>query len=208
MSLKRTMSDPSSVPQTVERKIHLNVGGTRYITTDSTLLQCPESMLAAMFSGRFPVPTDAEGAVFIDRDGSRFRHVLNWLRSGTVPSFDSVWRYEEVLEEASYYALQDLETLILEKIEALQEEQARQQKEQEEIKQKLSQQQQYQVMVVGKNGQPATPNTVASAMRAMQENGGMENGMATGMVSPNGRSIAMTGTAHSPLNFADDGMDF
>ena len=34
MSLKRTMSDPSSVPQTVERKIHLNVGGTRYITTD------------------------------------------------------------------------------------------------------------------------------------------------------------------------------
>ena len=42
----------------------------------------------------------------------------------------------------------------------------------------------------------------------MQENGGMENGMVTGMVSPNGRSIAMTGTAHSPLNFADDGMDF
>ena len=46
----------------------------------------------------------------------------------------------------------------------------------------------------------ATPNTVASAMRAMQANGGMVS-------SPSGRGIA-TGTAHSPLNFADDGMDF
>lgn len=54
---------------------------------------------------------------------------------------------------------------------------------------------------------PVTVNPAAPAS-AMQENGGMEDGMATGMVSPNGRGIAMTGTAHSPLNFADDGMDF
>ena len=39
---------------------------------------------------------DPEGCVFIDRDGARFRHVLNWLRSGTIPAFDSVWRYQEV----------------------------------------------------------------------------------------------------------------
>ena len=45
-------------------------------------------------------------------------------------------------------------------------------------------------------------NTIASAMQAMQTNGGVVS-------SPAGRGgIAMSGTAHSPLNFAEDGMDF
>ena len=40
-------------------------------------------MLAAMFSGRHNQPADpATGCVFIDRDGVRFRHILNYLRTG------------------------------------------------------------------------------------------------------------------------------
>lgn len=33
-------------------------------------------MLAAMFSGRYPVPKDQDGYVFIDRDGTHFRYIL------------------------------------------------------------------------------------------------------------------------------------
>ena len=39
-------------------------------------------MLAAMFSGRHHQPLDENGEVFIDRDGVRFRHILNYLRTG------------------------------------------------------------------------------------------------------------------------------
>lgn len=49
--------------------------------------------------------------MFIDRDGVRFRHVLNYLRTGTLPSFDAAWRYEEVAEEADFFALEALKAL-------------------------------------------------------------------------------------------------
>ena len=45
---------------------------------------CSNSMLAAMFSGRHEVDTDEEGYVFIDRDGTHFGIILNFLRSGRV----------------------------------------------------------------------------------------------------------------------------
>jgi len=58
--------------------------GHHLSTTRETLVQrCPESMLAAMFSGRHPQQLDSNGCVFIDRDGIRFRHILNFLRTGT-----------------------------------------------------------------------------------------------------------------------------
>jgi hypothetical protein len=52
-----------------------------------------------------------QGSVFIDRDGVRFRHVLNYLRTGKLPSFDAAWRYEEVAEEADFFALEPLKAL-------------------------------------------------------------------------------------------------
>ena len=41
-------------------------------------------MLAAMFSGKFSLVTDAEGCHFIDRDGALFHHILTFLRSGKI----------------------------------------------------------------------------------------------------------------------------
>lgn len=40
-------------------------------------------MLAAMFSGRHQLDTDSEGRYFIDRDGTYFKHILNFLRDST-----------------------------------------------------------------------------------------------------------------------------
>ena len=54
--------------------VKLNVGGKIYKTTLNTLRKDPDSMLCAMFSGRFEVKADEEdGAYFIDRDGKLFR---------------------------------------------------------------------------------------------------------------------------------------
>ena len=54
--------------------IKLNVGGKIYKTTLDTLRKDPDSMLCAMFSGRFELKADEEdGAYFIDRDAELFR---------------------------------------------------------------------------------------------------------------------------------------
>ena len=62
--------------------VTLNVGGTMFITTTATLTRFPDTVLGAMFSGRHAMKADAKtGAFFIDRDGTHFREILNFLRS-------------------------------------------------------------------------------------------------------------------------------
>ncbi|XP_050944136.1 FH protein interacting protein FIP2 isoform X1 [Cucumis melo] len=92
------VSDPSL--------IRLNIGGKKFRTTLDTLtLREPDSMLAAMFSGRHTLCQDPEeGSIFLDRDGKHFRHILNWLRDGIVP-FLSDFDLLELLREAEYYQL-------------------------------------------------------------------------------------------------------
>ena len=53
--------------------VKLNVGGKIYKTTLDTLRKDPDSMLSAMFSGRYELKADEEDAYFIDRDGKLFR---------------------------------------------------------------------------------------------------------------------------------------
>ena len=81
--------------QQVERaqgsRVALNVGGVRYETSIATLRSVPNTMLDAMFSGRYAMePDDGAGAHFLDRDGLLFRYVLEYLRDGV-----------SVLEEAA-----------------------------------------------------------------------------------------------------------
>ncbi|KAE8702346.1 hypothetical protein F3Y22_tig00110483pilonHSYRG00265 [Hibiscus syriacus] len=62
-------------------------------------------MLAAMFSGRHTLCHDSEkGYIFVDRDGKLFRHILNWLRDGIVPTLTDA-EYSELMREAEYYQL-------------------------------------------------------------------------------------------------------
>lgn len=55
--------------------VPLNIGGAYFTTRLSTLRRYEDTMLAAMFSGRHYIPTDAEGRYFIDRDGTHFGYV-------------------------------------------------------------------------------------------------------------------------------------
>ena len=92
--------------------VTLDVGGTLFKTTLTTLRQYPESnMLAAMFnpeSGTPPALQDANGAYLIDRNPKAFAAILNYLRTGELfESYDGI-TMGEVLSEARYFGLQGL----------------------------------------------------------------------------------------------------
>ena len=73
----------------------------------STLQSVPESMLGAMFSGRFELARQPDGSIFIDRDGRLFGHVLNWLRDRQVAPLAGADR-AQLRAEASFYQLHAL----------------------------------------------------------------------------------------------------
>jgi hypothetical protein len=104
---QQSTSSLSTTPRKFPAIIGLNVGGTIYSTTLTTLTQDPESMLARMFSGNIGLTQDANGNYFIDRDGTHFRYILNYLRDGTLNYYPPEIR-EELLAEAKYYQIQSL----------------------------------------------------------------------------------------------------
>ena len=86
-------------------KVKLDIGGTRFTTSRSTLNSCKESLLAAMFSGRYVLqPDEQEASFFIDRDGRYFHHVLNYLRSPREfePPADLL-SLNKILNDASFF---------------------------------------------------------------------------------------------------------
>uniref|UniRef100_A0A8C9JDI3 BTB/POZ domain-containing protein KCTD7 n=1 Tax=Panthera tigris altaica TaxID=74533 RepID=A0A8C9JDI3_PANTA len=101
------------VPFQFPEVVPLNIGGAHFTTRLSTLRRYEDTMLAAMFSGRHFIPTDSEGRYFIDRDGTHFGDVLNFLRSGDLPPRE---RVRAVYKEAQYYAIGPL----LEQLENMQ----------------------------------------------------------------------------------------
>lgn len=92
--------------------IELDVGGARFKTSMSTLTSVPDSMLGAMFSGRFELNRQADGSVFIDRDGRLFVHVLNWLRDRSLPAALSRDERAALRTEANFYHLPELVTAL------------------------------------------------------------------------------------------------
>ena len=67
-------------------------------------------MLHAMFSGRFNTKASEDGSYFIDRDGTHFRYILNYLRNGQliVPKEEMVRIREELLAEAEFYQIEGI----------------------------------------------------------------------------------------------------
>ena len=89
--------------------VKLNVGGHIFETSLQTLTRgAPNSMLAAMFSGKFDLKPAEDGAFFIDRDGTHFRFILNFLRTGTLTLPEDATVFEEVMKEANFYQIQEL----------------------------------------------------------------------------------------------------
>ncbi|XP_033118177.1 BTB/POZ domain-containing protein KCTD6-like [Anneissia japonica] len=95
--------------------LNLNVGGSIYTTSRSTLTRYPDSMLGSMFSGRLPSAVDDCHRYIIDGDGPTFRHILNFLRRSKLILPDGFKEWDILSAEADYYQLQELIQLIDEK---------------------------------------------------------------------------------------------
>lgn len=87
----------------------LNVGGHRFTTSLETLRRVPDTFFSSMFSGRFAVRPAPDGAYFVDRDGTHFRHVLNHMRDGAALGLESLSRTEqrELAAEAEFFGLRE-----------------------------------------------------------------------------------------------------
>ena len=90
--------------------ISLNVGGTLYTTSRSTLSRYPDSMLGAMFGGNLPLENskDSQGNYFIDRDGELFRYILNFLRVSKLVLPNNFQDIEAFQMEVDFYQIQPL----------------------------------------------------------------------------------------------------
>ena len=60
--------------------IVLNVGGTRYQTTRTTIHKHPETMLSVLLNNTNKDTKE----IFIDHDGELFRWILLWYRTGVL----------------------------------------------------------------------------------------------------------------------------
>jgi hypothetical protein len=86
--------------------VTVNVGGMKYTTQLGTLRTHENSILAAMFSSPIAVPRDTrDGSFFIDRNGSVFGLILDYLRSGTLVVPRDPVQYTVLRREVNFYGL-------------------------------------------------------------------------------------------------------
>jgi len=91
--------------------VKLNIGG-KIVQTSVTTLTSKSHMFQSMFSGRFAIQKDENNAIFLDRDGTNFDIILNYLRGLPLPNELSKTVLNAVLEETKFYQVAELEKLI------------------------------------------------------------------------------------------------
>jgi len=88
--------------------VKLNVGGVRYITTESTLKSRGQNFFTALLSnlvnGTWECVQDEEDYLFIDRNGAAFESVLEYLRTGRLFLPTGVSK-EQIAVEFDYYSI-------------------------------------------------------------------------------------------------------
>jgi hypothetical protein len=93
--------------QGFKSQVMLDIGGNRFTTSLTTLQRFPDTMIGAMFSGRHALPTAGE-YFFIDRDGTHFRHILNFLRQPEGFKVDlPEGQLDELKRECEYFGVRD-----------------------------------------------------------------------------------------------------
>ncbi|CAH2106236.1 unnamed protein product [Euphydryas editha] len=97
--------------------VKLNVGGTYFLSTKTTLSRDPNSFLYRLVQEDSDLISDRDetGAYLIDRDPTYFSPVLNYLRHGKLVINNDIAE-EGVLEEAEFYNITELIRLVKERI--------------------------------------------------------------------------------------------
>eukprot|EP01087_Luapelamoeba_hula_P000913 TRINITY_DN10680_c0_g1_i2.p1 TRINITY_DN10680_c0_g1~~TRINITY_DN10680_c0_g1_i2.p1 ORF type:complete len:469 (-),score=56.80 TRINITY_DN10680_c0_g1_i2:127-1533(-) len=108
VAFEAVKSSMAEVLKLQESRIKLNVGGIKFVTSLDTLQIYTDSMLGNMFSGKFKLDTDDKGYYFIDRDGTHFRYILNFLRTGSLVVPEDPMVVKELKIEAEFYQIRPL----------------------------------------------------------------------------------------------------
>lgn len=88
--------------------VNLNIGGVYYVTSMNTLLHSNSFFSGLVASGTSSPVTD----IFVDRDPTHFRHILNWMRGvHYLPEEDAT--LQELLWEADFYSLKEMHDAIV-----------------------------------------------------------------------------------------------
>ncbi|XP_043486795.1 BTB/POZ domain-containing protein KCTD5 isoform X1 [Polistes fuscatus] len=97
--------------------VKLNVGGTYFLTSKTTLGRDPNSFLYRLCQEDSDLISDRDetGAYLIDRDPTYFSPILNYLRHGKLVINKDLTE-EGVLEEAEFYNITELIRLVKERI--------------------------------------------------------------------------------------------
>uniref|UniRef100_A0A6A7FS10 BTB/POZ domain-containing protein KCTD5-like n=2 Tax=Hirondellea gigas TaxID=1518452 RepID=A0A6A7FS10_9CRUS len=99
--------------------IRLNVGGTSFLTTRTTLCKDPNSLFCKLInedmSDMVTDGKDEKGAIMIDRDPTYFVPILNFLRHGKMV-INKDLAEEGVLEEAEFYNVTGMISLVKERL--------------------------------------------------------------------------------------------
>jgi len=97
--------------------VELNVGGKIFATTFATLTREISLLSVLVVSGAAGtenlVKYDKDGRIFIDRDPTHFRWLLNYLRDGYLVTIPSQLQHRlEILHEARFYRLDSLASIM------------------------------------------------------------------------------------------------
>ncbi|XP_061313381.1 potassium channel regulatory protein [Pezoporus flaviventris] len=90
----------------------LSVGGVRFVTRTSTLQQFPESRLARMLNDDDQEFNLVNGEFFVDRDGTLFTYIMDFLRTLQVSLPTDFSDYQRLQREAEFYGLYTLADLL------------------------------------------------------------------------------------------------
>ncbi|NXF34054.1 KCNRG protein, partial [Nyctibius bracteatus] len=90
----------------------LSVGGVRFVTRASTLQQFPKSRLARMLNDGDREFKLVNGEYFVDRDGTLFSYIMDFLRTLQVSLPADFLDYQRLQREAEFYELYPLADLL------------------------------------------------------------------------------------------------
>jgi len=87
-----------------EEIVYLNIGGKKYVTTKTTLLSKGQNFFTPLITGNIKSHKDKDGAYFIDRNGTYFKPLLDYLRHGEL-LVPMNMQLEHILKEADFYSI-------------------------------------------------------------------------------------------------------
>ena len=94
------------------RRITVDAGGTRFVTSFATIEACGGYLAAAVKRDLAGAEASDENtpSIFVDRDPELFKHVLAWMRAGRLPAAvaTNAALLDDLTNEATFFALDDL----------------------------------------------------------------------------------------------------